>query len=117
MQTIYIVGNPGFIEPLNKELHDNEKYLRGQATVEVPDKQVQLYWVSNRNMLNEFKRAVGADLVWKYRLNFYFDLEKFTQQQDEGSEWSAEEKALMKKIMLLNKTKKGRSGKSLFAIA
>ncbi len=61
-------------------------YIRGQATVEVPDKEVQLYWIPNRKSLREFKRAVGADLVWKYRLNFYFDLEKFTQEpdQDEG---------------------------------
>jgi len=42
---------------------------------------------------------VGADLVWRYRLNFYFDLEKFTQGSDQAEEWSADEKALMKKVM------------------
>jgi len=98
MQEVYIIGNPGFTELLNKELHDNSLYIRGQATVEVPDKEVQLYWIPNRKSLREFKRAVGADLVWEYRLNFSFDL-KFTQEPDQTEEWSADEKALMKKVM------------------
>jgi hypothetical protein len=99
MQEVYIIGNPGFVELLNKELHDNSLYIRGQASVEVPDKEVQLYWINNKKKLHEFKRAVGADLVWKFRLHFYFDLEKFTQEPDESDEWSADEKALMKKVM------------------
>ena len=99
MQEVYIIGNPGFTELLNKELHDNSLYIRGQVTVEVPEKEVQLYWIANRKSLHEFKRAVGADLVWKYRLNFYFDLEKFTQESDQTEEWSADEKALMRKVM------------------
>ena len=99
MQEVYIIGNAGFAELVNKELHDNSLYIRGQATVEVPDKEVQLYWISNRKMLREFKKAIGADLVWKYRLNFYFDLEKFTQDATTDEEWSADEKALMKKVM------------------
>ncbi len=76
MQEVYIIGNPGFTALLNKELHDNALYIRGQVTVEIPDKEVQLYWISNRKSLREFKRAIGADLVWKYRLTFYFDLKK-----------------------------------------
>jgi len=99
MQEVYIIGNPGFLALLNKELHDNALYIRGQATVEVPEKEVQLYWIPNRKMLHEFKRAVGADLVWKYRLNFYFELEKFTQEPEQTEEWSADEKALMRKVM------------------
>jgi hypothetical protein len=99
MQEVYIIGNPGFVELLNKELDDNSLYIRGQATVEVPDKEVQLYWIPNRKSLHEFKRAVGADLVWKYRLNFCFDLEKFTQESGQTEEWSADEKALMRKVM------------------
>ena len=99
MQEVYIIGNPGFVELLNKELHDNSLYIRGQAAVEVPGKEVQLFWISNKKKLREFKRAVGADLVWKYRLNFYFDLETLTQEPDQTDEWSADEKALMKKVM------------------
>ena len=86
MQEVYIIGNPGFSELLNKELHDNSLYIRGQATVEVPDKEVQLYWISNHKSLHDFKRAVGADLVWKYRLSFNFDLEKFTQEPEQNDE-------------------------------
>jgi hypothetical protein len=99
MQEVYIIGNPGFMELLNKELHDNALYIRGQATVEVPEKEVQLYWIANRKKLHDFKRAIGADLVWKYRLNFYFDLEKFTQPASMSDEWSADEEALMKKVI------------------
>lgn len=99
MQEVYIIGNPGFVQLLNKELHDNALFIRGQAAVEVPGKEVQLYWIGNRKKLHEFKRAIGADLVWKYRLRFYFDLEKFTQPSSTSDEWSADEKALMKKVI------------------
>src|SRR5215468_7805694 len=99
MQEVYIIGNPGFAAQLNRELHDNTMYIRGQATVEVPEKEVQLYWISNRKQLRDFKRAVGANLVWKFRLHFYFDLEKFAQEPDQTDEWSADEKALMRKVM------------------
>ena len=99
MQEVYIIGNPGFVELLNKELHDNSMYIRGQATVEVPGKEVQLFWISNKKNLREFKKAVGADLIWKYRLNFHFDLEKFTHATEQTDEWSADEKALMRKVM------------------
>lgn len=100
MQTVYIIGRQGFIELLNKELHDNSVFIRGQADVDVPGKEVQLYWIRNRSALREFKRTIGADLIWKYRLNFVFDLEKLTPEEPKQSEWTAEEKALMKKVRL-----------------
>ncbi len=100
MQTVYIIGNKGFIELLNKELHDNSVFIRGQADVNIPGKEVQLYWIRNRNMLRDFKRAIGADLIWKYRLNFMFDLEKLAVEQNNSIEWTAEEKALMKKVRM-----------------
>ena len=99
MQTIYIIGNEGFIEPLNKELHDNSVFIRGQADVSIPGKQVQLYWIRNRSAIREFKRAIGADLIWKYRLNFFFDLEKIIEEP-KAEEWSAEEKALINKVKM-----------------
>jgi len=99
MQTVYIVGNPGFKEALNKELHDNALFIRGQVNVEVMDKDVQLYWISNRQCLRDFKKAIGADLIWKYRLHFYFDLEKISEEANED-EWSAEERALMRRVLL-----------------
>jgi hypothetical protein len=100
MHTVYIVGNPGYTEQLNKELHDNSMFIRGQVNVEVPEKEVQLYWIGSRSKLREFKKAIGADLIWKYRLQFFFDLEKLTEQNEQEEEWSADERALMKKVML-----------------
>src|SRR5438046_10476968 len=99
MQTVYIIGNEGFIEPVNKELQDNSVFIRGQADVSIPEKQVQLYWIRNRSALREFKRAIGADLIWKYRLNFFFDLDKLIPESN-TDEWSAEEKALMNKVKM-----------------
>ena len=100
MQTIYIVGNPGFVELHHKRLDDNSKFLRGQVSVEIPGKEVQLLWVHKRSGLKDLKKAIGADLIWKYRLRFYFDLESFAKQQEEKTELSADEKTLMKKVML-----------------
>lgn len=100
MQTIYIVGNPGFAELHHKRLDDNSRFLRGQVNVEIPGKEVQLLWVHHRKALKELKKAIGAELIWKYRLRFYFELEEFTERLQEKQEMSAEEKKLMKKMML-----------------
>ena len=100
MQTIYIVGNPGFVELHRKRLDDSSRFLRGQVTVEIPEKEVQLFWVHKKNELKKLKQAIGSELIWKYRLRFYFELEEFTDQQEEKVEMSADEKALMKKVML-----------------
>jgi hypothetical protein len=100
MQTIYIVGNPGFAELHHRHLDDSSKFLRGQVTVEIPGKEVQLFWVHNRSSLKNLKKAIGPELIWKYRLRFYFELEEFTEQREEKSELSSDEKALMKKVML-----------------
>lgn len=100
MQTIYIVGNPGFVELHRRRLDDSSKFLRGQATVEIPGKEVQLFWVHNRASLKKLKKAIGAELIWKYRLRFYFELEEFTDSPEQKVELSADEKALMKKVML-----------------
>jgi hypothetical protein len=100
MQTIYIVGNPGFVELHQKRLDDSSRFLRGQVTVEIPEKEVQLLWVHGKAELKKLKKAIGSELIWKYRLRFYYELEEFTDQQDEKVEMSAEEKALMKKMML-----------------
>ncbi|MGC4020615.1 MAG: hypothetical protein QM734_01055 [Cyclobacteriaceae bacterium] len=100
MQTIYIVGNPGFVELHHKRLDDSSKFLRGQVSVEIPEKEVQLFWVHKRSALKDLKKAIGSDLIWKYRLRFYFELEEFTEQQHEMAELSADEKKLMKKVLL-----------------
>lgn len=100
MQTVYIVGNIGFLALHHKHLDDNSKFLRGQVTVEIPGKEVQLFWVHNRSALKELKKAIGADLIWKYRLRFYFDLEAFTPRVEEQTEFSAAEKALLRKAVL-----------------
>jgi len=100
MQTVYIVGNPGFVELHRKRLDDSSRFLRGQVSVEIPEKEVQLFWVHNKKELKKLKKAIGSELIWKYRLRFYFELEEFTDQQEEKVEMSAEEKALMKKVML-----------------
>ncbi len=100
MQEVYILGNPGFKEELNKELHDNALFIRGQVNVEVPDKEVQLYWISSRERLRDFKKTIGGNLVWKYRLNFFLDLEELTEKPKREEGWSPDEKALMKRVLL-----------------
>jgi hypothetical protein len=100
MQTIYIVGNPGFAELHHRHLDDSSKFLRGQVSVEIPGKEVQLFWVHDRSALKELKKAIGPELIWKYRLRFYFELEEFTSTEKEKTDLSADEKALMKKVML-----------------
>lgn len=100
MQEIYIIGNQGFSEPLNKKLHDTSVFIRGQADVNVTGKEVQLYWITSRSALRGFKNAIGADLIWKYRLNFFFDLDEIVSEESKSEEWSEEEKALMNRVKM-----------------
>ncbi len=100
MQEVFIVGNPGFLELHRKHLDDNSKFLRGHVSVQVTGKEVQLFWIHNKKELKQFKKAIGADLIWKYRLRFYFDLDGVTPKEEEKEEFSTSEKELMRKAIL-----------------
>jgi hypothetical protein len=41
----------------------------------------EMYWVADNIEIKDFKRAIGARTIWKYRLTFYTSLEEFIESQ------------------------------------
>jgi hypothetical protein len=98
--TIYITGNDNFWEEVNKKLSNSDlSYLNGFVE-QLPDGKYQgLYWLDNKVDLRTFKEAITGKLVWKYRLNFFHELEqptKIKSNDDNPESLSIKENALLK---------------------
>lgn len=64
---LYISGKPGFAREVLKQLSRAKfSYLEGTANT----KNVIAVWVDKSTVLRDFKLAVGAKLIFKYRLQF-----------------------------------------------
>lgn len=50
------------------------------------DDSAEMYWVSDHIVLKDFKKAIGARIIWKYRLTFYTSLEHFIESQYIGED-------------------------------
>ncbi|HEX7015503.1 MAG TPA: hypothetical protein VF191_08315 [Cyclobacteriaceae bacterium] len=78
--TIYIRGRYDFREDVNRRLeHSRLRVMPG--SLGTPDEAAEMYWVAEDVALKDFKRAIGARTIWKYRLTFYTSLEEFIEAQ------------------------------------
>lgn len=69
--TLYITGNADFWEDVNDKLSGASVRHMVGTLEELPDGQRRgLYWLDDRENLEDFKQAIGAKLIWKYRLRF-----------------------------------------------
>lgn len=69
--TIYITGKADFCEDVNDRLSGASVRHMVGTLEELPDGQRRgLYWLDDRETLEDFKQAIGAKLIWKYRLRF-----------------------------------------------
>jgi len=87
--TIYITGKSDFRDEVRKKLeHGEQRYMPGyiENTSELDTH--DLYWLDGRTDLRSFKEAIGAKLIWKYRLRFFASLEDFLafENRDNGVE-------------------------------
>jgi len=77
--TIYIKGLGDFRAEVKRKLeHSRLNVMPGSfgASTESPHT-YDLYWVDDKMDLRDFKKTIGARIVWKYRLRFYRSLEEF----------------------------------------
>jgi hypothetical protein len=75
---IYIVGKQGFGKPVLRALeHSGLEYMQGYLYDNNLATEHSMFWISDRTPLRDLKKAVGADLIWKYRLYFFNDLKAF----------------------------------------
>jgi hypothetical protein len=102
--TIYITGKSDFREEVGRKLQDSDLNLMPGYTggpAGETEQYSDLYWVDEKINLRELKEAIGSKLVFKYRLNFFSNLETFIESQNKtkkATEFSAEERALLAEI-------------------
>ena len=78
--TLYITGRADFRELVHKKLeHSKLSLMPGYLDASLGRGTYDLYWVDESVSLKDFKEAIGAKLIWKYRLRFYANLEEFIE--------------------------------------
>lgn len=74
--TVYIRGKSGFKPDVLRHLESARvSFLPGFAN----EKGVDLYWIPEDLTIRDFKKAIGAKTVFKYRLRFYASVEEFVE--------------------------------------
>jgi hypothetical protein len=84
MITIYIKGKGKYKKPLRKallksKLDEGDHYIEGTN----PLHETSLYWISSRITLRDFKKGIGANIIWEYRLRFYENVQELLTKTDE----------------------------------
>ena len=78
--TIYVTGLAGFKKELSRKLEQSSlHYMPGYVGNASDD--YDMYWLEKDIALKQFKAAIGAKVIWKYRIRFYDTLEKFIASQ------------------------------------
>jgi hypothetical protein len=100
-KTVYITGRPGFYDDTVKNLERSGiEFMAGYLTRQSTDT-YELFWVPEEMSIGEFKRAIGARTVLRYRLHFYLALEEFVDQVG-SAELTAEDKQKIARMRLTN---------------
>ena len=101
--TVYISGKGDFREEVRKKLeHSDQRYLQGYIESSHEDITNDLFWLDDRTSLREFREAISAKLIWKYRMRFFTSLEEFieSQEEDASSHFSANERRMIRNMQL-----------------
>jgi hypothetical protein len=90
-KTIYVMGRGEFLEDVLKHLgRSGIEFMAGYNSRQSMDS-YELFWLPESMELREFKEAIGAKTVFRYRLRFFSSLEEFVQRRD-NIEFTAEDK-------------------------
>ena len=94
--TIYIKGSIGFEAEVLRHLEKSGfSFLPGSAM----DNGFTLYWINDRSQLREFKKAITAKTIFKYRLRFYADMAAAQQEvKSNSASLTSKEKEMVKKM-------------------
>lgn len=79
-KTIYVTGRKGFLDDVVKNLERSRiEFMSGYHSRESGDSH-ELFWVPESMQLRDFKLAIGAKTVFRYRLRFFASLEEFIEK-------------------------------------
>jgi hypothetical protein len=95
--TIYVTGKEGFNEEVLKHLMQADFEVMPGSSGKEP--KVSLYWVDESVSLRDFKKAIGAKIVFKYRLQFFSTLEEIENAQALNSKLTAREEAMIREMI------------------
>lgn len=85
-RVIYIAGNGKFkTELLTKLQGESLPFLPGYQDPGLTAKSQELIWIPETSELRLFKRAIGAKLIWKYRLRFYESIDDLLLAEESGA--------------------------------
>jgi hypothetical protein len=95
--TLYVKGNRGFEEEVLYNLeHSRLVFMPGSVT---GLSNVSLFWVDEKATLRDFKKAIGAKTVFKYRLLFFSTLEEVEQLDEKTTPaLTSQEAAMIRKM-------------------
>lgn len=98
--TLYIHGRPEFEQEV---LHRLERSSIGFMPGSMSGEQnIALYWVDERTNVRAFKKAIGSEIVFKYRLRFFNSLESLHDYQDQdmisSENFTVQEQALIREM-------------------
>jgi hypothetical protein len=104
--TLYIHGKPGFEqEVLNRLERSSIGFMPGSMSGE---QNIALYWVDERTNERAFKKAIGSEIVFKYRLRFFNSLEGVHEYQDQdmnsSENFTVQEQALIREMTRWDET-------------
>ncbi len=94
-KTIYITGRTGFDKDVQNHLEDSAiPFMPGS----VDENSLFLYWIDESVSLRNFKKAIGAKTVLKYRLKFFISIEDFHSKEERTANFTADEEAWITKM-------------------
>lgn len=80
-KTLYVTGRFGFDEALLDRLERSDiDFLTGSFNLEG----TYLFWVPEDFNVRDLKRLLGARIVFKYRMRFFFAIDAFVSSRDHG---------------------------------
>ncbi len=98
--TIYITGEKGFKSEVAKRLdHSELDYMPGYIGNAAESTDHDMYWVDKNLAIRDFKEAIGAKAIWKYRIRVYRTLEEFIASQNiENNSFTDNDNALIQEM-------------------
>jgi hypothetical protein len=94
-KTIYITGKEKFSNEVLEQLEKSD--LPFMVGTNDSDRNLDLYWIQEGALLRDFKKAIGAKTVFKYRLRFFNPPEKLNERQ-EKQKFSSREEAMISEM-------------------
>jgi hypothetical protein len=98
MITVYIKGKDGYRNKAKDRIRKSSlvegiHYITGENAMH----NTLLYWITSKISLKEFKKVIGSDVIWKYRIRFYQNVEDLIEKKD-NNQLSKKEKELIERF-------------------